>query len=263
MWSSLSSTASRWRAKRDDARGLGFVGADAEHDRVAGGDDAYDGAHQRAPRLPPARPASARRSRRRPTPRRRGGRRDGRRREPPRCAAAAAWSTRHRAGRARAPAARRVRRRPVRAPRAACRRDAAARGPWSAPAEVSRSRAYRARGGTGIMRDALDRRDPVSPPSEARVPVSARARDAFGLTPEIVAVSSAMFVMGLGENLWRRFLPKYLEHFGAPITAIGLFGTAEDFLDGVPSSAALAARLRRLHPHLRGDGGRLHRALRV
>ncbi|NUO94618.1 MAG: MFS transporter [Gemmatimonadaceae bacterium] len=55
----------------------------------------------------------------------------------------------------------------------------------------------------------------------------------LGLTPEIVAVSSAMFVMGLGENLWRRFLPKYLESFGAPVTAIGLFGTAEDFLDGV------------------------------
>src|SRR5215204_6449777 len=42
-----------------------------------------------------------------------------------------------------------------------------------------------------------------------------------------------MFLMGLGENLWRRFLPKYLESLGAPITAIGLFGTAEDFLDGV------------------------------
>lgn len=55
----------------------------------------------------------------------------------------------------------------------------------------------------------------------------------FALTPEIVAVSTAMFVMGLGESLWRRFLPKYLESFGAPVTAIGLFGTAEDFLDGV------------------------------
>ena len=60
-----------------------------------------------------------------------------------------------------------------------------------------------------------------------------RLTDMLGLTPEIVAVSSAMFVMGLGENLWRRFLPKYLESFGAPVTAIGLFGTAEDFLDGV------------------------------
>ena len=60
-----------------------------------------------------------------------------------------------------------------------------------------------------------------------------RAAEALALTPEIAAVSVAMFVMGLGENLWRRFLPKYLESFGAPITAIGLFGTAEDFLDGV------------------------------
>src|SRR5438045_1989650 len=42
-----------------------------------------------------------------------------------------------------------------------------------------------------------------------------------------------MFLLGCGENLWRRFLPKYLESLGAPITAIGLFGTAEDFLDGV------------------------------
>jgi MFS family permease len=46
-------------------------------------------------------------------------------------------------------------------------------------------------------------------------------------------VSTATFVMGLGENLWRRFLPKYLESLGAPVIAIGAFGTAEDFLDGV------------------------------
>src|SRR5216110_2293493 len=42
-----------------------------------------------------------------------------------------------------------------------------------------------------------------------------------------------MFLLGCGENLWRRFFPKYLQSLGAPITAIGLFGTAEDFLDGV------------------------------
>ena len=61
----------------------------------------------------------------------------------------------------------------------------------------------------------------------------ARAVEFFGLTPEIVAVSTSMFLLGCGENLWRRFLPKYLQSFGAPITAIGLFGTVEDFLDGV------------------------------
>jgi MFS family permease len=60
-----------------------------------------------------------------------------------------------------------------------------------------------------------------------------RAIEFFGLTPAIVAVSTCMFLIGCGENLWRRFLPKYLQSLGAPIEAIGLFGTAEDFLDGV------------------------------
>jgi len=55
----------------------------------------------------------------------------------------------------------------------------------------------------------------------------------LGLERNIVAVSVAMFLLALGENLWKRFLPKYLELLGAPITAIGLFGTCEDFLDGV------------------------------
>src|SRR3954471_14491674 len=68
------------------------------------------------------------------------------------------------------------------------------------------------------------------------IPSHSRRRVAveyFGLTPEIVAVSTSMFLLGCGENLWRRFLPKYLQLLGAPITAIGAFGTAEDFLDGV------------------------------
>ena len=60
-----------------------------------------------------------------------------------------------------------------------------------------------------------------------------RVQAFFGLTPEILAVSWAMLLMNLGENLWRRFLPKYLQSLGAPIAAIGLFGAAEDFLDGV------------------------------
>jgi MFS family permease len=42
-----------------------------------------------------------------------------------------------------------------------------------------------------------------------------------------------MFLMGLGEELWKRFIPKYLEALGAPITAIGLYGTTRDFLDGI------------------------------
>ena len=55
----------------------------------------------------------------------------------------------------------------------------------------------------------------------------------LGLERNIVAVSAAMFLMGLGEELWKRYMPKYLEVLGAPVTAIGLYGTARDFLDGV------------------------------
>ncbi len=49
----------------------------------------------------------------------------------------------------------------------------------------------------------------------------------------IVAVSAAMLLLSLGESLWRKFLPKYLQALGAPIRAVGLFGSVEDFLDGV------------------------------
>jgi len=67
------------------------------------------------------------------------------------------------------------------------------------------------------------------------VVTSARSRlvDALGLERNIVAVSVAMFLLALGENLWKRFLPKYLQMLGAPVAAIGFFGTCEDFLDGV------------------------------
>jgi MFS family permease len=54
-----------------------------------------------------------------------------------------------------------------------------------------------------------------------------------GLERNIVAVSGAVFLLALGENLWKRFIPKYLEALGAPLTAIGLFGTCQDFLDGI------------------------------
>jgi MFS family permease len=56
---------------------------------------------------------------------------------------------------------------------------------------------------------------------------------ALGLERNIVAVSAAVFLLALGENLWKRFVPKYLEALGAPVAAIGLFGSCQDLLDGV------------------------------
>jgi MFS family permease len=42
-----------------------------------------------------------------------------------------------------------------------------------------------------------------------------------------------MFTMALGEHLWRRFIPKYLEALGAPVVAVGVYGSTEDLLDGL------------------------------
>lgn len=64
-------------------------------------------------------------------------------------------------------------------------------------------------------------------------PVRRRAARAVYRERNIVAISLATLLLALGENLWKRFLPKYLEALGAPVTAIGLFGTCQDFLDGV------------------------------
>ena len=55
----------------------------------------------------------------------------------------------------------------------------------------------------------------------------------LGLERNVVAVALAMLTMSLGEQLWKRFLPEYLEALGAPVVAIGVYGTVEDFLDGV------------------------------
>src|SRR5262245_24063771 len=55
----------------------------------------------------------------------------------------------------------------------------------------------------------------------------------LALGPNILAMSAAVFLMAAGENLWKRFVPKYLEALGAPVTAIGLFGSCQDLLDGL------------------------------
>lgn len=58
-------------------------------------------------------------------------------------------------------------------------------------------------------------------------------RNWLGLERNVAAASGAVFLLGFGEELWKKFLPKFLETLGASIPVIGLFGTAEDFLDAV------------------------------
>lgn len=47
------------------------------------------------------------------------------------------------------------------------------------------------------------------------------------------AVAAAVFLMALAEELWKRFLPKYLQALGAPLVAIGAYGSLRDLVDGL------------------------------
>ncbi len=66
-------------------------------------------------------------------------------------------------------------------------------------------------------------------------PPSLRARlaDYLSLERNVSIASAAVFLLGLGEELWKKFLPKYLEALGASTPIIGLFGTVEDFFDAI------------------------------
>ena len=53
-----------------------------------------------------------------------------------------------------------------------------------------------------------------------------RAADYLALEHNVTIASAAVFLIGFGEELWKKFLPKYLKALGATTPIIGLFGTA-------------------------------------
>src|SRR6266542_4313469 len=61
----------------------------------------------------------------------------------------------------------------------------------------------------------------------------ARVVDYLSLERNVAIASTAVFLLGSGEELWKKFVPKYLEALGATTPIIVLFGTAEDFFDAV------------------------------
>jgi MFS family permease len=65
------------------------------------------------------------------------------------------------------------------------------------------------------------------------VSLRARLADYLSLEQNVSIASAAVFLLGLGEELWKKFLPKYLEALGASTPLIGLFGTAENLFDAI------------------------------
>jgi MFS family permease len=70
-------------------------------------------------------------------------------------------------------------------------------------------------------------------PTDEPVGLRTKLADYLSLERNVSIASAGVFLLGLGEELWKKFLPKYLEALGASTPVIGLFGTAETFFDAI------------------------------
>src|SRR5256886_5851176 len=55
----------------------------------------------------------------------------------------------------------------------------------------------------------------------------------FGLKRNLVILLLAIFVIGAGEELWMRFIPKYLKELGAAVFVIGLYDALRTLLGAI------------------------------
>jgi MFS family permease len=70
-------------------------------------------------------------------------------------------------------------------------------------------------------------------PSELKNPSLSRLANFFGLKRNLVVLLLAIFVIGAGEELWMRFVPKYLQALGASVFVIGLYDAIRTLLGAV------------------------------
>lgn len=64
-------------------------------------------------------------------------------------------------------------------------------------------------------------------------PPLSRLRSSLGLERNVAAMLAAFLVLGMGEELWVRFVPKYLEALGAGAWGVALYGTMRELLEAV------------------------------
>ena len=74
---------------------------------------------------------------------------------------------------------------------------------------------------------------PTSAPPANAGSIWRRLQHWLGLDRNIVVMTTIVLILGMGEELWLRFVPKYLELLGAGALAIAGYGTLRDFLDAV------------------------------
>jgi MFS family permease len=70
-------------------------------------------------------------------------------------------------------------------------------------------------------------------PGQPGVSGPRRLADFFGLSRNLVILLITIFVIGTGEELWMRFVPKYLQTLGATVFVIGLYDALRTLLGAV------------------------------
>src|SRR5438874_3374811 len=70
-------------------------------------------------------------------------------------------------------------------------------------------------------------------PSQPHLNRFGRLADFFGLKRNLVVLLIAIFVIGAGEELWMRFVPKYLQAVGATVFVIGLYDALRTLLGAI------------------------------
>ena len=70
-------------------------------------------------------------------------------------------------------------------------------------------------------------------PSKQSVSLGRRLADFFALKRNLVILLVAIFVIGAGEELWMRFVPKYLQAVGATVFVIGLYDALRTLLGAI------------------------------
>src|SRR5437764_12376062 len=70
-------------------------------------------------------------------------------------------------------------------------------------------------------------------PGQPRLSRLSKLADFFGLKRNLVILLIAIFVIGAGEELWMRFVPKYLQAVGATVLIIGLYDALRTLLGAI------------------------------
>src|SRR6266567_6336905 len=70
-------------------------------------------------------------------------------------------------------------------------------------------------------------------PNQPEISRGKQFTDFFALKRNLVIILVAIFVIGTGEELWMRFVPKYLQTLGASVFVIGLYDALRTLVSAI------------------------------